>query len=149
MSWMLYVCKQIWWLGILVWELKRLIDPDDPDNNKEVEEDRWTRGPRATTRSPEWYRHCRYADDMQIFSSTVKYWNLWQGNGFNSFWDILLARLKCWNFQNAISKKTVQIFFTYPVLLSLFVCFLYVFFFFFFFFFFCLFFVCLFLFVFF
>ena len=30
---------------------------------------------------------------------------LWQGNGLNSFWDILLTRLKCWNFQNAISKN--------------------------------------------
>ena len=45
------------------------------------------------------------ADGLQHFSNTVKYWNLWQGNGLNSFWDILLTRLKCWNFQNAISKK--------------------------------------------
>ena len=28
-----------------------------------------------------------------------------QGNGLNSSWDILLTRLKCWNFQRAISKK--------------------------------------------
>ena len=66
-----------------------------------------TRDPRATTRSPEWNRHCRYADGMQHFSNTVRYWNLWQGNGLNSFWDILLTRLKWWNFQNAISKKEV------------------------------------------
>ena len=30
---------------------------------------------------------------------------LWQGNGLNSFWDILLTRLKCRNFQNVTSKK--------------------------------------------
>ena len=30
-----------------------------------------TRGPRATTRSPEWNRHCRYADGMQHFSNTL------------------------------------------------------------------------------
>ena len=54
-----------------------------------------TRGPGATTRSPEWNRHRRYADGMQHFSNTVKYWNLWQGNGLNSFRDILLTRLKC------------------------------------------------------
>ena len=29
---------------------------------------------------------------------------LWQGNGLNSFWNILLTRLKCWNFQNITSK---------------------------------------------
>ena len=29
---------------------------------------------------------------------------LWQGNGLNSFWNILLTRLKCWNFQNVTSK---------------------------------------------
>ena len=63
-----------------------------------------TRGPWATTRSPEWNRHCRYADGMQHFFNTVKYWNLWQGNGLNRFWDILLTRLKCWHFQNAIKK---------------------------------------------
>ena len=28
---------------------------------------------------------------------------LWQGNGLNSFWNILLTRLKCWNFQNVTS----------------------------------------------
>ena len=30
-----------------------------------------TRGPWATTRSPEWNRHCRYADGMQHFSNTL------------------------------------------------------------------------------
>ena len=30
-----------------------------------------TRGPRATTRSPEWNRHCRYADGMHHFSNTL------------------------------------------------------------------------------
>ena len=29
---------------------------------------------------------------------------LWQGNGLNSFWNILLTRLKCWNFLNVTSK---------------------------------------------
>ena len=47
---------------------------------------------------------------MQQFSNTVKYWNLWQDNGLNSFWDSLLTRLRCWNFQNAISKKSSDIF---------------------------------------
>ena len=31
---------------------------------------------------------------------------LWQGNGLNSFWNILLTRLKCWNFQNVTSKTS-------------------------------------------
>ena len=31
----------------------------------------WTRGPRATGRSPEWHSHCRYADVMQHFSNPV------------------------------------------------------------------------------
>ena len=34
------------------------------ENNKR------TRGPRATTRSPEWNHHCRYAYGMQHFSNT-------------------------------------------------------------------------------
>ena len=41
---------------------------------------------------------------------------LWQGNGLNSFWDILLSRLKCWNFQNATSKK--KLFFIWFIYLS-------------------------------
>ena len=31
---------------------------------------------------------------------------LWQGNGLNNFWNILLTRLKCWNFQNVTSKTS-------------------------------------------
>ena len=31
---------------------------------------------------------------------------LWQGNSLNSFWNILLTRLKCWNFQNVTSKTS-------------------------------------------
>ena len=61
-----------------------------------------TRGPRATTRSPEWNRHSDMQMACNIFPIRVL---LWQGNGLNSFWDILLTRLKCWNFQNAISKN--------------------------------------------
>ena len=94
-----------------------------------------TRGPRATTRSPEWNHHCRYADGMQHFSNTVKYWNLWQDNGLNSFWDILLTRLKCWNLQNAISKKKFR-YFSEVIWFIYLSCPLKVFFFFFFFFFF-------------
>ena len=54
--------------------------------------------------------YCRYADGMQHFSSTAKYWNLWQGNGLNSLSDISLTRLKCWNFQNTISEKKLRYF---------------------------------------
>ena len=46
-----------------------------------------------------------------------------KANTLNIFWDILLTRLKCWNFQNAISKKKSSDIFqksfdssTYPVL---------------------------------
>ena len=46
------------------------ISPADDDDviNEPISK---TRGPRATTRSPEWNRHCRYADGMQHFSNTL------------------------------------------------------------------------------
>ena len=59
-----------------------------------------TRGPRATTCSPKWNCHCRYADGMQHFSNIVmiRQW-------LKQFLRYLAYKLKCWNFQNAISKK--------------------------------------------
>ena len=73
-----------------------------------------TRGPQATTHLSE-----TATADMQMTCNIFPIL-LWQG--LNSFWDILLTRLKCWNFQNAVSKKKLDIFqksfgsSTYPVL---------------------------------
>ena len=61
-----------------------------------------TRGPRATTRSPEWNCHCRYADGMQHFSNTLMT-RQWLKQFLK--WNILLTRLKRWNFQTSHVKQ--------------------------------------------
>ena len=56
----------LWWLRLLHYQnMLCTFDPLKPHFNTE------TRGPRATTRSPKWNRHCRYADGMQHFSNTL------------------------------------------------------------------------------
>ena len=55
------------------------------------------RDPWATTLT--WVNCCELIRSFtHHFYQPVKY----QGNGLNSFWGILLTRLKCWNFQRAI-----------------------------------------------
>ena len=76
------------------------------NRNESEEPEEITRGPRATTRSPEWNCHCRYADGMQHFSNTfmTRQW-------LKQFLRYLAYKVQMLKFSKRLSKKKVQIFF--------------------------------------
>ena len=53
-----------------IYESPQCFLPSFESNGLSVQEKR-TRGPRATVRSPEWHSHCRHADVMQHFSNPI------------------------------------------------------------------------------
>ena len=63
--------------------------------NSQEEEEKKTRGPRATIRSPEWHSHCRHADVMQHFSNPII-----ATKKISSFEQFLVLKKNIWAWQS-------------------------------------------------